>query len=374
MEKESPLHSKFLHFLIFLSSPVCAGEFLYPVGADPHQSLIYLIYQKTPSHIELWGWNPKTKQAQQMLLSRLTPAGFQMLPDGRSFSFIDQGLLKIKQLVKRSPRTIEFDAPLYNVELVHWIDVRSCYTHGKYADHFGLFHISLDGDVSPLCMKDKADCLYPQKVADELFYIERDERWRYRIMKTAYRVSPVLDSFCERRAWYEAQQHDTEMLIDFAQRPIVFLRMVSEKKGFVIEHDRAMSRRDQSVEFSYHRIEKQESGWSSERLFRFSVPARFLFLGKQDRFYEALLPLLPRQIGERILYVDAVNRDLGLFRYDLTSSTTHKVLASDEQSFFAPILWKEQLLSGGSLGDEIRMEPTDFGVQVRLVGIPFKIV
>ncbi len=372
MEEESPLHSKFLHFLIFLSSPAFAGEFLYPVGADSHQSLIYLIYQKTPSHIELWGWNPDTKQAQQILLSRLTPAGFQLLPDGRSFSFIDQGLLKVKQLLKRSPRTIEFDAPLYNVELVHWVDEQCCYTHGKYKDHFGLFHITMDGDVSPLCMADKADCLYPQKVGDELFYIERDERWRYRIAKTEYVLPPELDSFGERRAWYKVQRQDPEMLINFAQRPIIFLRMVNEKEGFVIEHDRAMSRRDHAVEFSYHRIEKQGKDWSSERLFRFSVPSRFLFLSKQDRFYEALLPLLPRQIGGNVLYVDSADRDLGLFRYDLTSKTTHKVLESDEQSFFAPIFFNEQLLSGGSLGDEIRMEPTDIGVQVRLVGIPYK--
>jgi len=374
MEEESPLrNSKFLHILIFLNSPVLAGEFLYPVAVNPDQSFVYLVYQKAPNHIELWGWSPTTKEAHSLLFSRLTPAGFRLLPDGKSFSFIDQGQLKIKQLMKRSPRTIEFDAPLYNVELVHWIDEKTCYTHGKYADHFGIFHITIDGEVFPLQIANSADYLYPQKVGDTLFSIERDAQWRYRIIQTKYVVPPELDSFSERRRWYEAHHREPEQIIDFTQRPIVFLRMVNEEEGFVIEHDRAMSQRDRTVEFKYHHLKKREGGWQTEQIFQFSIPSRFLFLGKSDRFYEALLPLLPRQIGNRILYVDAVDRELGLYQYDLESRSRQSLIADHEQSFFAPIFWNGQLLAGGSLGDQVSMEPTDFGVQVNMIGIPFNI-
>lgn len=365
------MHSKLLHFLILVSSPVFAGELLYPVGSDAQRNLLYLIYQKTPSHIELWSWNPTTKQAEQMLLSRITPAGFRLLPDGKSFSFIDQGLLKIKQPLKRSPRTIEFDAPLYHVELVNWIDDKSCYTHGKYLDRFGLFHITIDGEVFPLCMSDTADCLYPQKVGEDLFYIERDAQWRYRIVKTSYLLSPAFDNFQERRAWHDTHRPIQEMIIDFAQRPIVFLLMISAQEGFVLEHDRAMSRRDRTVEFSFHHISKQEGGvWRAERLFQFSIPSRFLFLGKEDRFYEALLPLLPRQMGGQILYVDALEKELGLFGYDQGEMGTRQLLSSSSQSFFAPILFKGQVFCGGTLGEQISMESNDEGVQVKLVGIP----
>ena len=93
-----------LFLSVFFSS--CAKEFLYPVGYHPVQNKVFVIYQKNSSHLELWEWDPFTHYSYQILFSRYSPAGFTFLPDYSGFSFIDDGLLKVKQLIKGSPRTI----------------------------------------------------------------------------------------------------------------------------------------------------------------------------------------------------------------------------------------------------------------------------
>ena len=51
-------------------------EYVYPVGVLSHQQeKIYLLYQKSLGHVELWIWDVHTKEAQKGLLSTFTPAG-----------------------------------------------------------------------------------------------------------------------------------------------------------------------------------------------------------------------------------------------------------------------------------------------------------
>ena len=358
--------------VLFYFSPVYTGEFLYPVGVDYRSPIIYLIYQKTPSHIELWGWNYTTKHAYQMLLSRFTPAGFRMLPDGKGFSFIDKGILKVKQFFKRSPRIIEFDAPLYNVEVVHWIDDHSCYTSGKYREHFGIFYIDYDGMVSPLCISDDADCMYPQKAGDKLFYIERDEQWHCRIAQTEYVLPPDYATFSDRQEWYKMHRSPSQTLLDFGQNQIVFLYMISKREGFVVEHSRSISKRDTSITFSYHHIKKTRDNWTSENLFTYSVPSELLFSGNPARLYEALLPLLPYHYKNYIWYVDSVNNDLGIFVYDIHKKLKKSVLLKENQSFFSPMLIQGKIFCGGMMvqGGKIGMEENTVGVSVNLEEVP----
>ncbi len=357
-------------FILFYFFTTQTVEFLYPVGVDSHRSLVYLLYQKNPTHIELWGWDYKTKRANQMLFSRFTPAGFRMLPGGDGFSFIDNGLLKIQQFLKRSPRTVEFDAPIYNVEVVHWVDAKLCYTSGKYVDHFGIFAIDYDGAISPLCLSDSSDCMYPQKVDADLFYIERDSQWQYRVMRTDYILPPSYETFQERRAWNESHVLPSERILDFGNNPIIFLSMVSSNEGFMIGHSPTISNRDSLVQFEYYHITKQDDTWNSETLFSFEIPSKFLVLGHRSRLYEALLPLLPQHDADRITYVDSVNGDLGLFVYDRKTKTREILFHEENHSRFASIRVEARVFCGGKIGAGIGMEACDVGGEVELQEIP----
>ena len=78
---------------VVLVGSIHASEFVYPVAAIPHSNDLLVIYQKTPHHIELWQCNMSTHHAEHVLLSRYTPAGLKILPDGSGYSFIDNELI-----------------------------------------------------------------------------------------------------------------------------------------------------------------------------------------------------------------------------------------------------------------------------------------
>lgn len=339
-----------------------ATEFLYPVAHGTNE-LFYVMYQKTPHHIELWEWDIHTKQAEQLLFSRFTPAGFRLLPTGDGFSFIDNGILKVKKFVKRSPRIIEFDAPIYQVELVHWIDDSACYTSGKYQHNFGIFHIDYEGEVAPLCVKESVDCMYPQKVRDTLFYIERDERSQCRIMQTDYMPAQG-DTFDERLAWHY-NQHQEFKEIAFFVKPIVFLSMVSSEEGYVISHPPLVNRTDPLITFEYYRLYKDTGNWHVQLLFSFSIPSHLLFVGSTTRLYESLLPLLPRHYDHKIVFAHThESPQFSLFVYDHAT----KAIRSIDQShgLFPPI----DHISGGELAGHVAMGVAEQGeVKIGLVEV-----
>lgn len=337
-----------LVFFLCANVGVNAAEFLYPVAIDKNGSL-YLIYQKTANHIELWEWDPQTKQADQLLFSRFTPAGFRLLPMGDGFSFVDNGILKVKKFVKRSPRTIEFDAPIYQVEIVQWIDNNTCYTSGKYKENFGIFQIDYEGEVNPVYLRECIDCMYPQKINDCLWYIERDERGYYRVMQTSYLPS-IGNTFNERISWHQEHLPNSESIASFEKQPIAFLSMISLSEGFVIGHPPLVSRTEHIIPFDYYHLKKDEGVWQVTHLFSFYIPSDLLFIGKSSRLYESLLPLLPQHIGQKIVFSSMDDFGiLSLFAYDTASKIN--ILLPDTQNLFPPVRNK----CGGLLGDKVVM-------------------
>jgi hypothetical protein len=350
-------------WLSFWSACLYAVEFLYPVACQSNE-LFYLIYQKTPHHIELWEWDATTKEADQLLFSRFTPAGFRLLPSGEGFSFVDNGILKIKKFLKRSPRIIEFDAPIYQVELINWIDDALCYASGKYKDNFGIFQIDYEGEVVPVYLKKSVDCMYPQKINDSLFYIERDEQWHCRIMQTKYTVCPG-ETFDDRLAWYWQHQPEEHEIMVF-EKPIVFLSMISETEGFVVSHPAAIHAIDITVSFDYYQVILKENGWYSNKLFSFQIPAAFLFAGNPSRLYESIMPLLPKHYANQIIFssVGQESQDLSLFMYDRKQRVCFQL--PNTQGLFPPV----QGFSGGILRDRVGMGLVDKGgIYIELVGM-----
>src|SRR5271155_2236996 len=110
-----------LLFLLALYTSSLSAEYLYPVAACSAEQ-IYVLYQKSTDHVELWLWNSITKKASKALLSTFSPAGLQLLPDGSSFSFIDNDRIRVKMLGRRQPRAVGFQEPVYDIGLIQWID------------------------------------------------------------------------------------------------------------------------------------------------------------------------------------------------------------------------------------------------------------
>lgn len=340
-----------------------AIEFLYPVHAYKND-LFYCIYQKTPTHIELWQWNKNTKEADQILFSRFTPAGFCLLPDGDGFSFIDQGILKVKKFFKRSPRTIEFDAPIYQVEVVHWLDNMLCYTSGKYNNNFGIFQIDYEGEVMPLYYNEASDCLYPQKCNDALFYIERTDD-QYRIMQTTYEPCTGMTFYDRLFAHNQMDLQSTE-IVSFSSQPIIFLRMISEQEGFVIAHPPAISRGSKKIAFDYYVLKKEKDSWVRTQLFSFNVPSDFLFIGSPARLYESILPLLPRHYGHTIVFLDGNDlNNTSLYAYDMRVGSFTKL--PDTGFLFPPI----DYVSGGMLDKQIGIKIESGAVLVNMGSLVF---
>lgn len=356
-----------LSSLIFTSC-VYGTEYLYPVISIPDSDYVLVIYQKTPHHIELWQWNSRVYHAEHILLSRYTPAGLKLLPHNTGYSFIDNDLIKVKRWEKRSPRTVELDAPVSNVEHLHWIDEKTCYTSGKYCGKFGVFQIDLDGNVYPLCMNTRFDCMYPQKIENTLFCIERDRYRQYRIIKAPYQPQGIkFDEFNDRLKTYH--EPSKKVIFESGLQPIIFLSMISKKEGFYLSHPRAMSRREKRINFDYCYL-YYDREWHSELLFSFSIPTSLILTGKASRLYEALLPILPRYIEGSIFFSDmGESNNLNIFRFDCASRKTEPVTAiyDNEQQFFVPIMHGSACIYGGRLCDQLKSSILKMGIVDRQI-------
>ncbi len=327
-----------------------AKEFLYPVGYHPEDHSVYVVYQKSSAHLELWEWDPETRYAHQLLLSRYSPAGFQLLPDLSGFSFVDNGVLKIKKFLKRSPRRIEFDGPISEVELVQWINSSACYSSAKYNDYYGIFQIDWEGCVVPILYQESVDFLYPQKIDDILFCIERSERG-YHICQASYCVS-------NKASFSECMQKDKNgepRQILFFEEPVAFLKMISPVKGFVLGYKDALSKNDQNVSFDYYQL-SFDSKWTKKLLFSFSIPTRFLLPGS-DRLYESMLPLLPYICNNEIYFVDSTGSSvLSTCVFSMQNQNIRKIAEASEHLFgIVSVPWGSEIFFGGQLGSCIDM-------------------
>ena len=161
----------YLVLIMFFGFSSNAQEYMYPVACVSKKdgALIYLLYQTSVSHLELLLWNSATNVVTKALAAMHTPAGLVMLPDSRGFSFIDNVRIKVKLFNKRSPKSIDLYEPIYAIELITWINEHVFYCSAKEQGYYSLFQGTMQGDLHRLYNKIGCDCLYPQKVDEQLF-------------------------------------------------------------------------------------------------------------------------------------------------------------------------------------------------------------
>lgn len=246
------------------------------------------------------------------------------------------------------------------------------------------------GVVDALVQHDDIDYMYPQKVNDQLFFIERTTNHHYFLAQTIYPTSPRTEPCEEEPISLERTillNHDEQPVralvctkqihheIDFGDQPVAFLHMVSETEGYYLEHPGMIDRSDVLIPFTYCTVKKLvDESWIHQQLFKFSLPAHFVLNASDYRLYESLLPLLPRhieqkdesRIGNVIYFVhceDPISLKTGIYAYDLATHTIQQVsknLTHDPAgtAFFAPIIVGDFTFYGGTLPSEMCVQPT----------------
>jgi hypothetical protein len=374
------IQSIFLICISFYTARIFAQEFLYPVAIDDtgEETLVYLLYQHSASHLELWLWNPTTKKAHKALLSSFTPAGLRILPDCSGFSFIDNGRIKIKKFAKRSPKSIDFYEPIYDIGVVEWINSNQCYFSAKESNRSKIYHANIRGEITQIIGSQTYDYLYPQKVNDQLFYIERsycNEGCRYAIMQSTYPYIPYdegnsfnsIENFEIRAQDFIKHQenmdrknnnelhYEKRMIADFGDQALAFLHMRSEIEGFVLEHPNKIDKQDKTVVLSVYHLEKKINTWHKAYLFSFAVPLHLLLPESSSRLYESMLPLLPRCYDSEIYFVDCAqnkeNYNLNVYVYHLVDGTIKAYSHAQEldRMCMAPLKINGIMCCGGSI-------------------------
>jgi hypothetical protein len=341
-----------LSALMTVTYAIKSAEYLYPVASCDNGSTALLIQQKSCYDIQLLLWNTYTNHVEKGLWSLFKPAGLQLLPDESGFSFIDNGRLRVKYFNKRSVQTIDFDQYFYMINLVNWINTQECYCSARMADYYALFHCTIDGYSCCIASSDKGNCLYPQKINSYLFYIEESYNLyvnttpQYSIKRMIY---PTI-TYNETQS-YIATQSTPSIIIDFKNKPIIFLHMISDTQGFVIEHAREIHINDASSTFLYHHLSEQDGIWQSTLLFSFDIPTNLFVSNTNQSLYESLLPLIPRVIGKKIYFIDSAHNsdnNLESYTYDIEATTIEKNDIVKINSF-VPIICGENIIFGGMI-------------------------
>lgn len=333
----------FLFFLFFYIHAITPAEYTYPVASLDNGSTVLYIHQLSPDNIQLFEWNTVTNYTENILWSLFNPAALQLLPNNVGFSFIDGGRLRIKSFQKRSPKTIDFDEPIFNLNTIQWIDEHTCYCSAQQSDCFSIFQLHDNGILQCLVSEKNKDCMYPQKIENQLFYIERCKiNNQYRIMQTNY-----LKNNEDKKQGVHAQ-----LVANFKDKPIVFLHMHSKTEGFVLEHLKNIDSEGKTALFFYHHLVKKGDAWQNNLIISFTIPTDLFLQTSNQRLFESILPLLPRLIDNKIYFTDCSQNDnntLEPYYYDLLTAQKHKIfVSSDQDHFFVPVLCGTKLYCGGT--------------------------
>jgi hypothetical protein len=230
--------------------------------------------------------------------------------------------------------------------------------------------------------------MYPQKVDDTLFFIQRKiegESYCYSLVESPYPTIPTFslqsDSVYEQMKLLKEEQQTKDVsliqpegiktVIDLGSKTASFLHMVSLEEGYYIEHPRVVEKNDACIPFSYYRVYKEDGKWETKKLFSFSLPAHFIIGDSECRLYESLLPFLPRHTKRGILFTNCYDpRTLrtGIFKFVgeeekvvPVSYDHHDDIIGD--AFFSPLSIGPSVFYGGVL------LPEDFSTGDRLPAI-----
>ena len=346
------LQIKFLLFLVLFVHFSKSTEYVYPVSQIDDESYFY-VCQKSLTDLELWRHYIKGDRREKCLYWRFIPAGLKVLCDKSGFSFVDSGRLRIKKFKKRSPRSIDFDTPVYGVGEVSWLSNDTCYFSAKQKDNFAIFYGDIkSGNVYCAQQVNGAECLCPNIIDGQLFYVERNATDR----ASGIVVLPAPQ-------FGQSQIKDLRKLIlDCDYKQVIYLKMISSKLGFYLEHMPYINDKQKTITFICYKIEQQENSenWISQKIFKFQVLKKYLF--GDDRLYESLVPFFPTAKKTTIYFADIKQNQSGEynsspFTYDLISNKiTPLAHTLPNGRFFAPLKIKDRVICGKILEEKLKSD------------------
>lgn len=365
---------KHVIFFLFLFIPLHAQEFAYPVALFPEHSIAF-IYQSGEGAIDLCVGDLRTNSFSSGLHSRFIPTHVTLLPGATGFSFIDNGMIRIKSFCKRSPKTLELSNPLYDISSMLWDD-QFLYISAKYRNNYALFLLDSDGNNTWKLSDTGADFLYPQKQGENLFFIHRsiiNTESKYTVSVFKYnsknqktiktvnnnRFDVLQNSFtmqCDNSCTV-GDVRDIKTIVDFGNQSIAYLTMEHETSGFVVAHPTSIvltegdDTQSKGVIFSYYHLVYDNKTWNKEKLFDFAIPFDFLVPEGKNRLYEYMAPLVPKKIDSFIYYSHSVNGVLNVFRYCLKTRASVQITQTKKENdhFFCPIQIGSHVYCGGSV-------------------------
>jgi hypothetical protein len=137
------------------------------------------------------------------------------------------------------------------------------------------------------------------------------------------------------------------ILLDFGDRPILLLHMISATRGFFLEHPATREHESHIISFSVHHFYHQDNGkWQQEQLFTMRIPCTLLF-DEQFKLHESLVPLIP-YYHENTFYFCSCPPDceqLAIYSYDFRSKNV-ELMAQAPYHLLAPIVLQQYLVYG----------------------------
>lgn len=341
---------RLLTFFLLFAQFSKSAEYIYPVAKIDNESYFY-VHQKSLTDLELWRHNIKRDRREKCLYWRFVPAGLKVLCDKSGFSFVDSGRLRIKKFKKRSPRSVDFDTLVYGVGEVNWFNNDICYFSAKQKDNFAIFY----GDIKQskiYCAQqvNGAECLCPNIVDGQLFYVERNATDR-----ASGIVALPAPQF--------GQSHSKDfrkLILDCDYKQVIYLKMISSKLGFYLEHMPYINDKQKTITFICYKIEQQinSENWISQKIFKFQVLKKYLF--GEERLYESLAPFFPSAKKTTIYFTDIKQNQSGEynpspFTYDLMSrKLTPLESRLPNGNFFAPLEVDGQIFCGQIFNSKVQ--------------------
>ena len=325
--------------LLIITTLVEGGVYEYPVGIQdnrvfwilqtPERQLRLAIHDLDSNRfgLEKYSFN-------QEMLHCYSVGQFQLLPDGAGYSFIDSGRLRVKYYHKRSPISVDFIEPIYDVHTVIWLSKTQGIVSAKWHNHYGLFLFTLEGLTEPLVWSGKADFLFPQSDGNTLYCIEQSKKYgtpHYRIVSTMLANRHIIDwhdlSFEQKVSilLHHNEQEEYQILAAPLQElvnskiAIGFLHMQHNTQGYYCSYERNKA----LIACTYHRLYKDDTLWKTEALFTFTIP-----IGLMNDLVERLMPCMPQVYDDQIYYCNAKQNTetVGLCSYDIGTGQTSEII------------------------------------------------
>ncbi len=301
-------------------------SYAYPIEQNGQSDFFICMQQTESRHMQAWSYNVPNGPLQLLTSSICNPTQLSLLRNSTGFSFIDNGLIKIKEFGYRSEQRIDPDIPIHSPLKLHWITDDWCYLSAQYATHAGIFFLNKNGLVLPLLLDPSLDFIYPSHIDDLLFCI------RYCRQTGQYQL---VAASCNDNAWHGASivsgntQPDhieritisekltasylsknvdnvrETVLYDFGSMAVAFLSIQSIEHGYILSHEVVTTNAECMVSCGCYLLESRGlSSWTATKLFDFSIPMRFFSLSDPECLCETMNALQPYYDAMGAYYVD----------------------------------------------------------------------